>query len=210
MKKGIDKKNSTYLNYKLGLTIIGTSLIILGFIMPTSVWAQTNEQDVDRNVKLKLVPFTGDQNLKLNLIGLGSNPTFLLNGQTGNNSEGYYAFTNFEGQYLAITTGLINKSSQDLVRGEAQFTIGFHLLGENGNYTLAFIDGRINDEGWVDNTYYQEISPNSTKLVNLPELIQSKNDSYLAMDKVTITLEKDTSVRPASFNIDLIRGTILQ
>ncbi|CAN5807992.1 hypothetical protein BH23THE1_BH23THE1_26260 [soil metagenome] len=179
-------------------------------IIPWSVWAQTDNPDLDRNVKLELVPYTSEQNLRLIDIGLDSNPSFTINGQTGNTSEGYYAFTNFEGRYLSLTTGLINKSSQDQTRGESQFTISFHIQGENQNYTLTFINGRINDEGWIDNTFYQKIAANSTKLINLPDLIEIRNDSYLSIDKITVTLEKDTVVKPASFNINMIRSSIPQ
>jgi len=189
------------------LTLI--SLVLLGsLITPILAMAQSIEPDLNRNIKLNLVPYTDNQNLRLSLIGLSSNASYTINGQTGNSSEGYYAFPHFDGQYLSLTTGLVNKVSQDQTRGEPQFTLGFNIIGENDNYTLSFINGRITEEGWIDNTYFQKIGANSTKLVNLPQIIEMKDDNYVSLEKITATLENDTIAKPISFNINLIRNSL--
>ena len=187
------------------LIIIPLFLLLLFLIhLPvTNLKAETrNHEEInDVNKKLNWIPFNTTQNLNIQSIGLNSTPAFLIRGNTDNKTSGFNAYKNYNGTFISVTTGKINKTHNNQSDQNSQFTISFVIKGNKNNYTLSFVNGRLSEEGWVNNNFYQPIGANESKLVNLLNLISLKNDQYNNIEKIILGLEKDTKASPISFHI---------
>jgi hypothetical protein len=178
-------------------------LLFLIYLPVTNLKAQTtNHEEInDVDMKLNWIPFNTTQNLNIQSIGLNSTPAFLLKGDTDNKSSGFNAHKQYNGTFISVTTGKINKTHNNQSDPNSQFTISFKIKGNKNNYILSFVNGRLSEEGWVDNNFYQPIEANESKLVNLQNLISLKNDQYSNIEKIILGLEKDTKANPISFHI---------
>jgi hypothetical protein len=169
----------------------------------TNLNAETETHEVinDTNKKLNWIPFDTTQNLNIQSIGLNSIPTFLLKGDTNNKSSGFTAYKKYNGTFISVTTGKRNKTHNNQSDPNSQFTISFKIKGNKSNYTLSFVNGRLSEEGWVNNNFYQPIGANESKLINLLNLISLKNDQYHNIEKIILVLEKNIKANPISFHI---------
>ena len=144
----------------------------------------------------------------LNLYDLpGPNKNISLFNIDGNSFGGPAGFEStslkYADRYISLNFGSIYKYPET-----AQLSIQLEIVGELGEYHLIFVNGRLGSEGWVENTLYKKITSNSSQLLDLDELISSRADKFLYLDKIFINIEKGTDIVSFPFRIDLGKSTI--
>ena len=147
---------------------------------------------------------------KENHLTISTNPTvhavvfggFIINGTTNNKPSGFSSYQNYNGKYIGLSIGNLTKKSRDPETGDPQVSFDFYIKGEKGDYQLMFVNGRLNQEGWKNNTYFSRIDSYSSKLVSLKDLVASHGDVYSSLKRIGITFEKNIIINPLQFKID--------
>jgi hypothetical protein len=137
--------------------------------------------------------------------GPNENITLLyIDGETANNSAGFMSspLKNVE-RYFSMNFGSIHKYPET-----AQISIQLIVEGDSDEYNIIFVNGRLDYEGWLENTYYKKISSNSSHLVDLGELISLKGDRYSYVKQVNINIEKNTQIDIFQFRLDFGNSTL--
>lgn len=137
--------------------------------------------------------------------GPNKNITLLyIDGNTAGSSSGFMSseLSSVE-RYISMNFGTINKYPKN-----AQITIQLEIVGDKGEYNLNFVNGRLSYEGWLKDTYYEKVSSNSSRLVDLAKLISLKGDRYSYLKQININVEKNIQIDIFQFRIDLGNSTI--
>lgn len=163
---------------------------------------------ITKNTKMSTHNFTRwgtNNNLTLNKIQIDQNGIdfYELNGTTQNYAAGFESqeFYNTN-RYLSLSLGTVIKSSN------LQVSLSFQLQGKNGYYSLVYVSGPLSVAGWREHVYYDQIFPNSSKLVDLDELLRPTGDRYVATKLVTIVVQKDAKIDKFEFRADLGKTTV--
>ena len=125
----------------------------------------------------------------------------------GNNYDNYGGFIspslNYSGRYISLNIGNIIK-----IPDSAQVSVQMDIKGERNTYNIIFVNGRLQFEGWINNTLYKNISNNSSQIVDFNNLISLKGDKFQYLDNIKIYIEKGTKVNSFPLRIDFGRSTI--
>ncbi|WP_458747531.1 hypothetical protein [Candidatus Nitrosocosmicus sp. T] len=159
-----------------------------------------------KSEEIQFNPWGFPHNLNLyNFSGPNENITLLyVDGGTSDNPAGFMSSPlRYTERYISMNTGFISKYPEI-----AQITIQLVLVGDKSEYILNFINGRLGYEGWLNNTYYEKISSNSSHLVDLTELISLNGDRYSYLEGINIIVEQDTQIGILQFRIDLGNSTV--
>lgn len=194
--------------YTSCIVVLALLLYILDLQSDVNKMEAYSQISTSNNNKFDWIPFESNQGINVTTIGHESIPVFLLYGETGIQNEGFSSYQLFDGSFIVVSTGIINKTSQSVSGSDPQFTISFNIMGENNNYTVTFVNGRLFEEEWSENNYYVPMTENSTKIINLPELINTKLDKYIAIEKIIVGLEKNAQARQIIFSISLVKNYI--
>jgi chitodextrinase len=128
---------------------------------------------------------------------------YRLTGSTGNMPSGYISDElNYTGRYVSIFFGQIVKTP------DRQLSIALDVLGEKGRYKFFFINGYLNIMGLRGNNYYSKIIPNSSRLIDLIDIISGLNDRYIALEKIEINVQNNAQINKFEFRIDLGKSTV--
>ncbi|TVP41709.1 hypothetical protein [Candidatus Nitrosocosmicus arcticus] len=175
---------------------VGPAIIYNGIVISKNLHAEDIELrkwGIPNN--LNLYNFSGpNKNIKL----------FNIDGNSYGGPSGFESSSlNYTDRYISLNFGSIYKYPET-----AQVAIQLEVVGELSKYHLIFVNGRLGTEGWVENNLYRKITSNSSQLVDLVELISSKGDKFLNLDKIYINIEKDTQIGSFPFRIDFGKSTI--
>jgi hypothetical protein len=198
----------TRIDYPVILSVaILLILVIVSSSTPNDILSQEN---LSSNFRPEWIPFKSNQDISIKPIGVNNSSFFIIEGSTKDQNEGFSAYNQYLGEFIAVGSGLMNKSNSKNSELESQFTISFKILGKNDNYTISLVNGRLAEQGWVEKIYYDKIIDNSSLLINLPELVATmndsylKNDSYLGVEKTILGIEKNTYVEYIIFSLNFI------
>jgi hypothetical protein len=129
---------------------------------------------------------------------------FTIEGNTDNNPSGFVSpFLNHTERYLSLNFGNIYKYPES-----RQITIQLNISGERDDYHVFLVNGRLGIENWVDNDFFKGISKLSSHLVDLFQLIESKGDKFVQLNRISIIIEKDTEAISFPFRIDFGKSTV--
>lgn len=87
----------------------------------------------------------------------------------------------------------------NLTRGEPEISFDIYLNGTR----VVFVNGRVNQEGWINNVYYNRVELNSYNLLNLDNLLSLQRELH----KIVIAFEKKQTVNPFDFTIGFYNDT---
>jgi len=178
-------------NLESGPAIIHDGIVILKNSKSENI--QFNPWGLVRD--LNLYNFSGPSKDIILLYIDGSSPDYPSGFMTG--PLGY------AGRYISMNFGSIYKDPET-----AKTTIQLEVAGNKNKYFLNFISGKLGYEGWLEDTYYEKISSNSSHLVDLANIISLKGDRYSYLEGINIIVEKDTQIGILQFRIDLGNSTI--
>jgi len=145
-------------------------------------------------------PWGTGNSLVIKTVNKAEMPFFRIYGMSGNAPTGFESQQlNYRGKYISIIVGNAMKSSNN-----SQISFVFSVKGIHRNYYLIFVHGSLSIEGWRGNKYFAHVNSFSSRLINLERLIGS---DYYAVEKVAIVVQKQTSLNPMEFRIDLNKST---
>ena len=127
---------------------------------------------------------------------------FIINGTTNSKASGFSSYQNYNGKYIGLSIGNLTKKSRDRATGDPQVSFDFYIKGQKGDYQLMFVNGRLKQEGWKNNTYFSRIDSYSSKLVSLKDLVALHGDVYSSLKRIGIAFEKNIIINPLQFRID--------
>ncbi len=140
----------------------------------------------------------GTGNLSLGQVNNEKNVAMLrIRGSTNQDQSAGFILKNidFKGDHILLTTGSVTKSR------DAQLSFTFTIKDGLRQYQLIFVHGPLNINGWKNTDYYQTISSNSSRLIDLKKLLSPYTQSF-SLEKITINVQRNTTIS-ADFRIDL-------
>ena len=171
------------------------SYVVDGLIMQTG----------SREAENSFIKWGTNNNLTLNKIQINDHiGDFLrVNGSSGNFPIGFVSQEkNYTGRYLSMFLGNVEKSR------DFQVSFAFDLKGLKNDYRLIFVNGPLNIAGWRGVTYYDSITANTSKLLDLTNMISSMGDSYISLKKITLVVQGNAMVKTFEFRIELGKTTL--
>lgn len=126
-----------------------------------------------------------------------------LEGKSPNGTSFGTDVLNYTGRYLSLNFGSIEKTPES-----NQITFNFHIHGKKGTYKLTLINGESYSNGWINNTFYQNIPQGSSRLIDLVEMASSVGDEFTYLDRIQINIEKGTQIDLLTFRIEFGKTTI--
>jgi hypothetical protein len=154
----------------------------------------------------RFLPWGGKENdLTISTNSIANNVLsggFIINGTASNKASGFSSYQNYNGKYISLIIGKLAKKSRDPATGDPQVSFDFYIKGQKGDYQLMFVNGRLNQEGWKNNTYFSRIDSYSSKLVSLKDFVAMHGDVYSSLKRIGITFEKNIIINPLQFRID--------
>lgn len=134
---------------------------------------------------------------------------FRIEGKTGNYSAGFESQNlNSTAGYVLVAIGDTIKSSRKNYTGKLnpfnfQVTISLQVKGKHGVYFISLVNGNLEDEGWAGKRHFQLITPYSLQLLNLRQILMSNGDEYVSLEKVIITVERNSKLSTMEFAFKL-------
>ena len=126
----------------------------------------------------------------------------IISGTTKNKASGFSSYQNYNGKYISLSIGNLVKKSRDPGTGDPQVSFDLYIKGRKGDYQLMFVNGRLKQEGWKNNTYFSRIDSYSSRLVSLKDFVALHGDVYSSLKRIGITFEKNIIINPLQFRID--------
>lgn len=160
-----------------------------------------NTRQPEAVTQINFFPWGNDNNMKLAVLSTNASPFYILKGSTGAGTAGFYSPSlNYKGNYLSLTLGNVNKTGSP---SHSQVSFVFEIQGMKDEYRLSFVHGPLSILGWRNNTYYENINDDSTRIVNLEDLLSFNNDSYSHIEEAFILVQEQITLNPLEFKIRL-------
>jgi hypothetical protein len=150
--------------------------------------------------KIVFTPWGNESKLILKSSPNGSSTSILkLEGTTGKSAAGFVSNDlDYRGSLVTLKIGKVSKSPVD---AKVSFTLD--IKGLFKDYTMLFVIGRGESKVWVGDVYFQKLDPHTTSEVNIPDIIALHNGLYLITKRITLVVEKQTSIKGIDFTIQL-------
>jgi hypothetical protein len=158
---------------------------------------------------MEFTPYKNQSKLLLKADGNSSISGYLIQGQTTNQSEGFSTFVGSNIGHALVTLGAVNKTSLEESRGEGQISFVFNIDGEEGDYKIVLVNGRLASWGWTNNTYFLGANPDSVNFLDFPIILSDRDDKIAFLRSIDIGVDKYLSLDPLEFRIDLFNSSMI-
>ncbi|MCW3980156.1 MAG: hypothetical protein NWF11_01635 [Candidatus Bathyarchaeota archaeon] len=173
-----------------------------GFIASSIYMVDGMVVEGDNKTTLPIMdPWGANNGLGITLSNRYEAQFFNLHGTTLGEPAGFSSQLNYEGKYLSIVVGEVNKSK------EAYVSFSFKVQGEHGEYLIVFSFGSITREGWFESNYYERLFEFSSMLLDLENLLSFKSDEYSRIIEFNIVVAENLVVS-MDFRLDLGKTTV--
>lgn len=167
----------------------------------TTVYSAGDTVSVDKQdslLDIDFIPWGKENNLTLNKVDNRSSfPIYILQGSTGNETAGFSSYNlDYPGKYILLRIGNVSSS-------EFQVSFVFGIDGVRQDYRLVLVHGPFSGPGWRNGTYFDAISPNSARVVNLDDLLLFYNDNYTAIKNMTLVMQNQSNLDRMEFHVKL-------
>lgn len=161
---------------------------------------QITDKKLDSTIDITFSKW-GDKESDISIIPLSSTDsasTFELRGSTGNSTE---SFISTDLNYADSPIRLNITSADKLSGGPISFV--FKVIGNDSDPRyLRFVNGPLFMTGWKDNSYFENISSNSSKLISFDQILKDHGE-YTYLDGIIIVIQKHSTINSITFSLNL-------